>query len=81
MEILPGIATTWTRNPPEECDSGGNYYLIDEESTRARGFNRELPAYSQDQELQILYTDNANSVKNLTTKTSLKLKINLIRPY
>jgi hypothetical protein len=26
-------------------ESGGNYQLIDEESTRGRGFQRELPVY------------------------------------
>jgi hypothetical protein len=33
----------------------------------------------QDQQLQILYTDNANFLKNLKMKTSIKFKINLIR--
>jgi hypothetical protein len=35
----------------------------------------------QDQQFQILYTDNANFRNNLNTKMSIKLKINLIRPY
>jgi hypothetical protein len=35
----------------------------------------------QAQQLQILYTDNANFFKNLNMKTSLKLKINLILPF
>jgi hypothetical protein len=29
----PGITTSWTKNPPEEGDSAGNYKLFDEEST------------------------------------------------
>jgi hypothetical protein len=36
-----------TRNPPEEWHSAGNYQLIDEESTRGRGFHRELLAHLQ----------------------------------
>jgi hypothetical protein len=35
----------------------------------------------QDQQLQILNTDATNFFKNLNTKTSLKLKMNLIQPY
>jgi hypothetical protein len=60
--------------------SAGNYRLKDEESTRGRGFHRELPVHLlgfrpvrskfvenplngnriQDQQIQILYTDNTN---------------------
>jgi hypothetical protein len=47
MGILSEITTTWTRNPPEEGDSAGNYQLIDEESTQGRGFHREFLAYSR----------------------------------
>jgi hypothetical protein len=28
MVMPPGIASSWTRNPPEEKDSAGNYQLI-----------------------------------------------------
>jgi hypothetical protein len=83
MGNLPEITTLWMRNPPEEGDSIVKYQLVDEESTRRRGFHRELPAYLrgfrtvrskfaenplnsnkfQDQQLQILYTDNANFLK------------------
>jgi hypothetical protein len=45
MGILPGITTSWTRNPPKEWNSARNYQLIDEESTRGKGFHRESPAY------------------------------------
>jgi hypothetical protein len=34
-----------------------------------------------DQQLEIIYTDNANFFKNSNRKTSLKFKINLIQPY
>jgi hypothetical protein len=40
-----GNTTSWTRNPPEEGDSAGNYQFIEEESTQGRGFYRESPAY------------------------------------
>jgi hypothetical protein len=40
----PGFVTI-RRNPPEKGDSVGNYQLIDEESTRGRGFHRELRAH------------------------------------
>jgi hypothetical protein len=83
-------------------ESAGNYQLIDEESTRRRGFHRELPAYllgfrpvrskfmenpSNCNNSRIrrfksyVHTDNTNFFKNSNTKTTLKLKINLIRPY
>jgi hypothetical protein len=58
MRILPGITTSWARNPPEEQDSVGNYryQLIDKESTQGRGFHRELPAYSHGFRRKILRT-------------------------
>jgi hypothetical protein len=37
MGILPEITTTWTRNPPEECESAGNYQLVDKESIQGKG--------------------------------------------
>jgi hypothetical protein len=49
MGNLPGITTSWTRNPPEEEDSAENYQLRDEESTRGRGFYREY---------QLIYSDS-----------------------
>jgi hypothetical protein len=82
-------------------ESAGNYQIIDEESTRGRGFHRELtfhllgfrPIRSKFVENPL--NDNISRIsrfksyiltiltlkKNLNTKTSLKLKINLIRPY
>jgi hypothetical protein len=45
--ILPGITTSWMRNPPEEWDSAWNYQLIYDESNQVRGFYWELPAYLQ----------------------------------
>jgi hypothetical protein len=44
MAIPPGITgsktmevtSLWTRNPPEEWDSAGNYKLMDEEFTEER---------------------------------------------
>jgi hypothetical protein len=45
MGNLPGITISWTRNPPEEGDSAGNYKLINSESIRERGFHRKLPDY------------------------------------
>jgi hypothetical protein len=44
MGILPGITTSWMRNPLEERDSARNYQLIDEKSTQERGFHQESPA-------------------------------------
>jgi hypothetical protein len=29
MVIQPGITSSWTRNPPEESDSTGNFQLMD----------------------------------------------------
>jgi hypothetical protein len=89
------------RNPPGEGNSTWNYQLIDEESTRGRGFHRELPAYLLgSRPVRSIFAENPlngnNSmisssksykltiptfIKNLNTKTSLILKINLIRPY
>jgi hypothetical protein len=43
-EILPGITGSWTRNPPEEWNSAGNYRLLDKESTKRMEFCWELPA-------------------------------------
>jgi hypothetical protein len=41
MDIPPRITISRTRNPTEELDSAGNYKLIDEKSTRGRGFHRK----------------------------------------
>jgi hypothetical protein len=40
-----GKTTSWTKNPPEEWNSAGNYQLVDKESTQGRGFYRESPDY------------------------------------
>jgi hypothetical protein len=38
MVILPGIASSWTRNPQEEWDSAGNDQIMDEDPTMERDF-------------------------------------------
>jgi hypothetical protein len=45
MLIPPVITSPETRNPPEEWDSAGYYELLDDGSTRQRGFCRKLPAH------------------------------------
>jgi hypothetical protein len=45
MVIPPRITTSWTRNPMEEWNSAGNYWLMDEESTRRMKFRRKLLAH------------------------------------
>jgi hypothetical protein len=73
-------------------ESAGHYHLMDKESNGGMGFRRELPAhlrgFRQDQNGRKIHgtvpgsaASNSIFLKNLTTKTSLKLKINLIRPY
>jgi hypothetical protein len=89
------------RNLLEERDFDGNYQLIDEESTRGRGFPRELLAYLREfRPVKSKFTENPSNgnnsrisssksyiltmpkkKKNLNTKMSKKLKINLIWPY
>jgi hypothetical protein len=46
VSLFPlGITRSETKNLPEEWDTGGNYQLKEEESTRGRGFCREFTAY------------------------------------
>jgi hypothetical protein len=64
--IPPGITSLFTR--------------IHAGKIKIRGKSLERYQF-QDQQLQILCTDNTNFFKNFNLKASLKFKINLIRPY
>jgi hypothetical protein len=59
--ILPGITSSWARNPPEECDSARNYQLMDADSDR-----EDQNTYK----LQMLFSRNVNKFEYKTTLTS-----------
>jgi hypothetical protein len=65
-EILPAITTSWTRNPPKEGISTGNYKLtntnigIYDQNAQKTLQTVTIPVFHQ---LQNLFTDNANFLK------------------
>jgi hypothetical protein len=81
MGNLPGITTSWIRNPPDEGDSAGNYQLIDEESARGRGFYRELPAYLRGfRPVRSNFMENSSNGNN-SRITSFKSYILTLQPF
>jgi hypothetical protein len=78
----PGITISGTRNPPEEYYSARNDQLIDADLDRQDQNVRKIPkavTTSGSASTNLIYC-KVNFFKNLNTKTSLKLKRNLIRP-
>jgi hypothetical protein len=82
MLIPLGITSSWTRNPPKKGDSAGNRQLIYADSDRQDQSARKIlrtvtiPGSATSNPLYC----RCQLVKNLNTKTSIKLKINVIRP-
>jgi hypothetical protein len=97
MVILLGFTSSGMRSLPEEWDSTRNYQIIDEKSTEewiplviTSSWNLIQTGKIKMQENNNFRISNSKSstlqkvtfiFKNCNTKASLKLNINLIRPY
>jgi hypothetical protein len=68
-EIPPGITSSYTRNPPEEGDSTGNYQLIYSDSGPVRSKFAENPSNGNN------YRISSSKSYILTIPTFLKFKI------
>jgi hypothetical protein len=63
-------------NPPDEWNSAGIYWLLDEESTRRMEFRRDYWLMDKDQTGKIKNLPISNNSRNINSKGSLPHKNN-----